>query len=52
MYGSDIWCILKRKNLPQKPVFDKIQKTEKYDLTKLNFEEDLTFEERLKRITK
>ena len=52
VYGSSIWCILKRKRLPQKPVFDSIQEKTKYDLTKLNFEEDLSFEERLKRITK
>lgn len=52
IYGSDIWCILKRKQEPQEPVFEKIQKNTKYDLTKLSLDEDLSFEERLKRITK
>jgi hypothetical protein len=52
IYGSDIWCILKRKQEPQEPIFDRIQENTKYDLTKLSLDEDLTFEERLKRITK
>ena len=40
-YGSTIWCIIQRKELPQKPVFERIQKEGIWDLHQLQKEYNL-----------
>ena len=37
-WGTQIWCIKKRNMLPQKPVFDDIQKKGVWDLTTMNLD--------------
>lgn len=36
VWGTQIWCIKKRGELPQKPVYDDIKKRGKWDLDSLN----------------
>lgn len=42
-WGSAVWCIKKRKMLPQKPVFDSIQKSGLWDLNTMNLESNPTW---------
>lgn len=39
-WGLCIWCIIKRKELPQKPVYDDIMKRGIWDLDTLNLKEN------------
>lgn len=41
-WGPAIWCIIKRKEMPQKPVEEKIRKAGIWDLDTLNLEENTT----------
>ena len=38
-WGTAVWCIKKRDILPQKPVFDIIQKEGIWDLTKMDLKD-------------
>ena len=42
LWGSAIWCIKKRKRMPQKSVYDKIQRLNIWDLDKIKEEERIT----------
>jgi len=39
-WGTQVWCIKKRNMLPQKPVFDTIQKEGAWDLTKMGLDKN------------
>lgn len=41
VWGTAVWCIIKRKQMPQKPVYEKIQKEGIWDLDKLQKEYNL-----------
>ena len=42
-WGTEVWCIKKRGYLPQKPVFDIIQKLGVWDLTTMNLKDGLNW---------